>query len=239
MRIVFLSDTHNLHRQISIPDGDVLVHAGDAGEDGTRDEIEDFVDWLSSLPHRHKIFVGGNHDEIAEEEPSIVTGPGVHHLWDSEVTIDGIRFYGSPWRVVGQDRIEQVMKAGQKRELKRKRGLLPSGENLERKWSAFMVSETWADLFWHEIPEGVDVLVTHMPPFGVLDWRGKCGGSPALLHHIKRAKPRLHVFGHIHGDGGKSMTLSDLPTTFLNVASCADAYPKVLREDLQVRVVDL
>ena len=34
MKIVCISDTHNMHRRISVPSGDVLIHAGDATGQG-------------------------------------------------------------------------------------------------------------------------------------------------------------------------------------------------------------
>ena len=62
MRIVCLSDTHNLHDRIRVPEGDLLLHAGDATSRGTEKEVSVFADWLAGLPHRHKVVVAGNHD---------------------------------------------------------------------------------------------------------------------------------------------------------------------------------
>ncbi len=62
MRIVCISDTHNLHRKLQIPDGDVLVHAGDFTLFGKQEHLNDFNEWLGTLPHRHKLVVQGNHD---------------------------------------------------------------------------------------------------------------------------------------------------------------------------------
>jgi predicted phosphohydrolase len=61
MRLVFVSDTHT-HRNINLPEGDVLVHAGDATSTGTLPQVSQFLEWFSSQPHRHKIFIAGNHD---------------------------------------------------------------------------------------------------------------------------------------------------------------------------------
>jgi 3',5'-cyclic AMP phosphodiesterase CpdA len=68
-RIVCISDTHNFHEQIRIPDGDILIHAGDATNRGTVEEIVFFNQWFCRLPHRHKIFVAGNHDWLFETNP--------------------------------------------------------------------------------------------------------------------------------------------------------------------------
>lgn len=62
MRIVCISDTHNCNEQIAVPDGDILIHAGDSLTNGTVQEFESFIGWFSSLPHIHKLLIAGNHD---------------------------------------------------------------------------------------------------------------------------------------------------------------------------------
>ena len=72
---------------------------------------------------------------------------------------------------------------------------------------------------WSQIPPGVDILVTHMPPHGVLDTNtGKVkAGCPDLATAvITRVKPRIHVFGHIHESAGVSRMGG---TLFINAAS--------------------
>lgn len=69
MRIVCISDTHSMHRQIQVPDGDLLIHAGDCLGVGTLDELEDLDRWFSELPHRNKILIAGNHDWCFQDEP--------------------------------------------------------------------------------------------------------------------------------------------------------------------------
>jgi Icc-related predicted phosphoesterase len=62
--------------------------------------------------------------------------------------------------------------------------------------------------YWDQIPEGTDVLITHGPPFGTLD-KDEIGGPHMgcrdLTRAILRVKPRLHVFGHVHGAYGKEL----------------------------------
>ena len=55
-----------MHRSMDIPDGDVLIHTGDFTNHGSLDEVKDFASWLSTLPHRIKIIVPGNHDMILD-----------------------------------------------------------------------------------------------------------------------------------------------------------------------------
>ena len=97
-RVVCLSDTHGLHRRMpEIPDGDVLIHAGDFL--GLRRDLSDFNDWLGELPHRHKIVIAGNHDSLLQESPELAL-PALSnaiYLQDSGVELEGLRFWGSPW----------------------------------------------------------------------------------------------------------------------------------------------
>ena len=63
MKLIHISDTHGKHQLLKdLPDADVIVHAGDITEDGTEEEVKDFIEWFSGLPYVHKIFIAGNHD---------------------------------------------------------------------------------------------------------------------------------------------------------------------------------
>jgi Icc-related predicted phosphoesterase len=176
VRIVAISDTHGDHDDLGgLPDGDVLVHAGDTGWDGDLAGLRCFADWFRSQPHTHKILVSGNHDRCfayQPEEAIALLGPEVDYLQDSEVTIDGVVFWGSPW----QSADEGVF-------------LLPRGSDMAEKWE--------------RIPEETDVLITHIPPLGFGDRAsGTREGCEELLKAVRRVKPSLHVFGHVHYDGG-------------------------------------
>ena len=100
MCIVCLSDTHSRHDRIRVPPGDVLVHAGDATMAGRVEEIAAFNHWLGALPHRHKILIAGNHDWLFETDPALAESliTNAVYLRDSCVTIEGVKFYGSPWQ---------------------------------------------------------------------------------------------------------------------------------------------
>lgn len=95
MKIVCISDTHNRHEEIedAIPDGDVIIHAGDATNKGTEKEAYKFIKWFSGLPHKHKIFVPGNHDFFFESNPPI---SDFSVLINQSLVIDGVKFYGTP-----------------------------------------------------------------------------------------------------------------------------------------------
>ena len=173
MKIVCISDTHSLHRQVDVPDGDVLLHAGDLCNHGTRGEVKQFIGWLGELPHAHKIFIAGNHDW-----PFYKHRGHVHHwlkhgiyLQDSSVVIDGVKFYGSPWQPAFCNWAFN----------------LPRGDRLAAVWS--------------QVPDDTDVLITHTPPAGILDSAERVGCSD-LTARIERLQLRLHVFGHVHASHG-------------------------------------
>jgi Icc-related predicted phosphoesterase len=195
VRIVCVSDTHGYHDAIGVPDGDVLVHAGDLTKRGTVDEIRAVSIWLAGLPHKHKLVVAGNHDFLFERDPAAARAlfVGVTYLEDEAVELDGVRFYGSPFTP----------------EFFNWAFMLPRGESLRAKWSA--------------IPKGVDVLITHGPPHKVLDHtlHGDDAGCEELAKRVAEVKPRLHVFGHIHEGYG---TLDVGPTHYLNASICTFDY---------------
>lgn len=97
MKILHLSDTHGLHHWLrDLPEADVVVHSGDFTMNGSEEETIDFINWFCDLPHPHKIFICGNHDECLFG--AILSGldSDVHYLCNSGVEIDGVKFYGVP-----------------------------------------------------------------------------------------------------------------------------------------------
>ena len=198
MRIVCLSDTHDLHAEIVVPDGDLLIHAGDVSQGGQPEEIRAFADWFAALPHRHKVLIAGNHDFLFERESeharTLVTN--AVYLCDEAVEIEGLRIWGSPWQPWFYDWAFNLAR----------------GPEIRAKW----------DL----IPEDCDILVTHGPPAGHGDVtvRGEGVGCEDLREAVRRVRPRLHVFGHIHE--GYGLTRAD-GTVFVNASSCDVRYRPV------------
>lgn len=195
MRLVLLSDTHRMHDRIVIPPGDILVHAGDFCGHGTREQARAFAAFLHALPHRHKVVIAGNHDRCLELEPALGRElfAKCHYLFDSGVEIEGLRFWGSPWQPWFLDWAFNLQR----------------GPALRAKW----------DL----IPAGIDVLVTHGPPRGILDrtYSGECVGCDDLLAAVHRVRPKLHVFGHIHEGYGEH---EEAGTRFVNASICTLSY---------------
>lgn len=178
IKIVIISDTHNCHDQLSIPDADILIHAGDMTEYGTLAEIEDFDNWLGTLPHRHKLVIAGNHEVCVQEEGGWFLFHNATYLQDEAITIEGINFYGSPWQPAFFDMAFN----------------LPRGEALAQKWQ--------------KIPANTDILITHSPPYKYLDRiRSKWVGCEDLLKRVQEIKPRFHIFGHIHDCYGQESNL--------------------------------
>ena len=96
MKILQLSDTHNQHRLLTnLPAADVIVHCGDFTENGTEEEVIDFLDWYYNLPYKYKLFVIGNHDLCLRKAKNIDKLPdNVFFLQDRGVTIEGVKFFG-------------------------------------------------------------------------------------------------------------------------------------------------
>lgn len=188
--ILHISDTHGLHRQlIALPEADVLVHSGDFTMTGTAPEAIDFVKWLCGQPHRHKIFIAGNHDTCLFGASIDGLPANCHYLCNSGVIIEGIKFYGVPMFAASYDKI----------------------------------------------PANTDIIITHEPPHGILDFAdGIHYGSTALLERVRRVNPRYHLFGHIHAQRGAVVSGS---TTFVNGAAMAES--NTLNNDIEIRAVSI
>ena len=97
MKILHISDTHGKHQILKdLPNADVIVHTGDITEEGTEEEVKDFIEWFGNLPYKHKIFSAGNHDDCLYGANIEGLPDNVHYLCNDGITIDGIKFYGVP-----------------------------------------------------------------------------------------------------------------------------------------------
>ena len=203
-RIVCISDTHNLNEQIPVPDGDILIHSGDASIRGTEDEIVEFFAWFSQLPHKRKVFVAGNHDWMFQLENRrarmLAIEWGITYLEDSSVDLDGLRIYGSPWQPRFFDWAFNLMR----------------GAELAEKWAL--------------IPNEIDIVITHGPPNGILDavqrdWGIDYTGCEELRKRVEEiagfGRLKLHVFGHIHCGYG---VYQGFGVKFVNASVCDEQY---------------
>jgi len=207
IRIWAFSDTHELHRSLTIPENiDIAICAGDVSNTNNKiyntTKVGRFLEWFSSLDNiKHKIFVPGNHDVSIEarlNKPEEF--PDITFLIHKSIKIGAIRIFGSPYTPT-----------------------FGSG------W-AYNVDRDQIGNYWNDIPNGTDILVTHGPPQGILDrtYMGESVGDEALYQKVLEIKPLYHIFGHIHDNdrikNHSSFNGSD--TTFLNVSVVNDHYLK-------------
>lgn len=198
LSIVFLADTHALHDRVQVPDGDILVHAGDLTRHGDLEDIDGFCDWLCALPHRHKIVIAGNHDFCFQRSPAEARARlrGCIYLEDQAVTVEGLRFYGSPWQPWFYDWAFN----------------LPRGPEIAA--------------VWEKIPLDTRILITHGPPrgHGDLTVTREPVGCEDLLKRIGAVRPWVHCFGHIHEGYGVTQ---DEHTLFVNASVCNFSYEPI------------
>ncbi|MDL2241836.1 metallophosphatase domain-containing protein [Bacteroidales bacterium OttesenSCG-928-L03] len=186
MKILHLSDTHNMHYLLhNLPDADMIVHSGDVSFAGSEFEVLDFVEWFEKLPYKYKIFIAGNHDDCLFGETINGLLDNCFYLCNSEIVVEGIKFYGIPLF------IDDIL----------------SGE---------------CDKQISKIPADTDVLITHQPPYSVLDFSENTHyGDPLLLQQVLAIQPQYHLFGHIHQSYG--MEKID-HTTFVNASLLDNDY---------------
>lgn len=210
MKITLISDTHAKHRycEADLPGGDLLIHAGDFMNSGYyKREATEFFDWFSSIKgYDKKVFIAGNHDRIMENDPtwSLLTVKNYERiiylqdegfsLYDID-TDSSIKIWGSPWQ--------------------------PEFYN----W-AFNLPRNSKEMKdrWNLIPEDTDILITHGPPFGHLDIPGGQNirvGCEMLRYRVDEIKPKIHIFGHIHGSYGHYY---DGYTHFINASILDEQY---------------
>jgi Icc-related predicted phosphoesterase len=183
LRVVLISDTHGLHKWLDVPDGDLLIHAGDFSRgQGSLDQVRDFNAWLGTLTHTHKVVIAGNHDWPMQWKHTVNRAEEMlcncTYLKDSSVTVRGFKVYGSPWQ--------------------------PTFCN----W-AFNLPRCGLELLskWAAIPDDTDILVTHGPPMRINDHTedNVGAGCELLANRVERlSNLSLHVFGHIHEAYGQT-----------------------------------
>lgn len=216
MKICIISDTHTKHKFLDLKnyEADVLIHCGDMTGNGGSGAMVEFFDWFSSqYQFKHKICIAGNHDWIFERNPALaktLVPDNIIYLEDEELIIDGVKFYGTP--------VQKIF----------------------CNW-AFNRHESKLAQHWKAIPDDTDVLITHSPPYGIGDLvpQNKTHeGSPSLYMEImKRIKPMVSSFGHIH-EGYGIKVIDDI--TFINASNLDGDYqcinPPILIEIINGKV---
>lgn len=230
MRVVCISDTHNFHNDMSaIPDGDILLHAGDISGVGKRSEIDGFLEWAQKQAKRYThglAFIAGNHDrcfdpKFGEYDPEdeYKEGPKRKPNWLVDILHDlkfsntGVHYLENNWIEVG------------------------SGEDKLKIWgspySPWFHGDRWAfnahrgrDIMevWGDISMTTDILLTHTPVSYKLDYipdTAEYVGCEDLYKVVHLVKPIMHVCGHIHEGYGLDYNMD---TTFVNASICNKFY---------------
>ena len=213
MLVTLISDTHDQHRSVNLPGGDLLIHTGDFMTSGySKSQAEDFFKWMEYQDYDDIVFIAGNHDRIMQNEPDAMKGildgyKCIDYLEDTELVLYGdgpngdlpennIRIYGSPWQPEFYDWAFNLPR---------------NGDELKSKWDA--------------IPTNTDILLTHGPAWGILDEvynrRGVHLGCELLTERIAVVKPKIHVCGHIHSGHGYYF---DGTTHFFNASVLNESY---------------
>lgn len=184
VKICAVADSHVCLQNLNpaqIEPVDILTVSGDLTLRGNLKELSLFRQWVSKQPAKYKVVIAGNHDFCLEdtnsraEAETVLGGDGIIYLRDSLAEIMGLKIWGTPWQPWFHNWAFNLNR----------------GEDIRRKW----------DL----IPEGLDLLLTHGPPFGFGDrtLRGERVGCEDLLSAIKQVEPKVTCFGHIHEDVGE------------------------------------
>lgn len=209
MKVWHISDTHTFHPGLSIPSGvDVVIHTGDASNQRdphfNESELRGFIEWLASLPIPHKVFVPGNHDTSLER--GLVSRGFIEDL--------GINLLINEERNIG--------------------GLRVWGSPFTPRYGdwSYMKDRGTISRIWDLIPEGLDILAVHGPPYGILDatYNRSNGvelvGCSALRKRVLKASPRFMLFGHVHSTkdirNAGTRTVHEIPTVFSNGSCCDD-----------------
>lgn len=196
MRIVCVSDTHERHKRVKLPEGDVLIHAGDWTARGNAHRLAAAGRWFASQPFAHRIAIAGNHDISLQYNPGLGLScfSGSIYLSEGSAQVEGLHVFGTPWS--------------------------PAFNG----WAFGAELGQECRKHWDRIPRDVDVLVVHGAPHGYGDCckDGRQVGCPDLTRTIEEICPKLVVCGHIHEDYG----IHEMPcgTVVVNASVLDEAY---------------
>lgn len=201
MKLDFFSDTHKKHHKLTFNGGEILFFCGDLSSRGNLTDIKKFAEFVSKLPYLYKVIIAGNHDfcfenELKEEAEKIFLDHGLIYLNDQSISLLGLNIHGSPITPWFHDWAFNRLR----------------GEVIKRHWEM--------------IPDQTDVLITHGPPYGILDqcYHGERVGCVDLLDRVLKVKPTIHAFGHIHEQYG---VIEQDGVKFINACNLNESYQVV------------
>lgn len=194
MKIVCISDTHQQHNYLNIPNCDLLIHCGDFTNLGKNEECYKFIEWLKTLTQvKNIVFIPGNHDFLAQEDPSWfykrLKNTNIQLLIDEYTIIDGLKIYGTPWTPFFYN-------------------WAFNGVDILQNIPISKINPPLEKIF-EKIPIDTDILLCHGPPKGILDQVIRPDlvenvGSLAIAKRIESLKNlKYYICGHIHGMYGK------------------------------------
>lgn len=235
MKIVCFSDTHGLHDEFNLPEADLMIHAGDWSDLGLLSEITSFESWLKRLPYENKIVIAGNHDICCEARPELIH---MKHMPMQKIPWDGPRLYqikNAEFLHMSGTEINGLKIWGEPR--------TPAFYNWAFNWARSEMNEVW-----EMVPQDIDVLVTHGPPYMVGDKvvrrvKGQevveyVGCESQLDMILNHPTLKLVVCGHIHdGRGEYHLEKSNGDTVKIVNASCIrDDYRVANQEPIVVEI---
>ena len=214
MKVAAISDIHGNIQELTIPEADLLLIAGDLVPLSIQSYfsqshkwfINKFKPWLEKQPVDKIIIIAGNHDFALEDEDSkknilsdLVTDK-IIYLENSQYVYKDKLIYGTPICKIFGD------------------------------W-AFMRNEKEAKELYANIPENTDILLTHDAPYGVSDvllqkscpWAdGTHIGNVQLREAILDKQPKYNIHGHLHSTNHDEELLGS--TKVYNVSVKDEAY---------------
>lgn len=206
MEICCIGDLHGFMPDLG--SGDLLIVCGDLTATHTEKEHFKFNEWLENQKYKKIIVVAGNHDTWIEQNGCLGTADYdeqiLEYLCDSGTEFEGLKIWGSPWT--------------------------KTFPNMNPHCKAF-TCETEEELSekWAMIPDDIDILITHSPPYGIRDKNihGECCGSKTLLIECASIKPLIHCFGHLHESYGDLWIPWKKGTKFINCSHVNERYQSV------------
>jgi Icc-related predicted phosphoesterase len=198
MKITVISDTHQSHNLLSLKPADMLIYCGDI-DAYNQSDLWQFNKWLGKQPFIYKIVIAGNHDRYLEE----CGFKSVQKQLSNAIYLENSSI-----------KIKGINFYGSP--------ITPTFLD----WY-FMCDRNNISKYWNAIPLKTDVLITHGPPFGILDYAiysKEHVGCAVLLERINVIKPKLHCFGHIHYNYG---IYKNEHTTFINASLMNEQYALV------------
>lgn len=225
-RICMISDTHtcppnpphlssNPYRS-PLPKADVLLHAGDITKVGLKIEYQSMLDMLTEADAEVKIVIAGNHDITLDEDYYSKLGHLKHAragVYEAENPAEIQELWvGEKAKQAGIVYMDEGLKTFQLKNGAQFTLYASPYQPEFRRWA--FAYERHIDRFNPSPPlspfqapnpvpshPNVDIMLTHGPPLGILDrvhYGNQNAGCKNLLKAAARARPRLHVFGHIH-----------------------------------------